>query len=172
MGEAADRYTFPGVLSVPAFDGDGLVRGRPILFTAEDQPFQLRQHNYHYWADSPSQLLQRALVAYLTRLRIAKAVVTPAMRVNADFELRGRITRLERILGTEAPRVAVQIEMTVVRLSDGKFLMSGSYAAELPSGDNTVSASVRALNQATARVFKDFRKDATRSLQAALRSAP
>ena len=166
---APARRAFPGVISVTAFAGDGLLRSRPILFAAGEDPHQIRQHNYHYWADPPTRLVQGEMVAYLRRAGLADAVVTPDMQINADYELQGRVKRLERLLGDGRARIAVEIELAVIRLRDRKLMMSKSYTADRDSGDDSVNASVLAMSQALGGIFEDFRRDATRTLEAALR---
>lgn len=168
-GGAPPARAFPGVLSVTAFAGDGLLRSRPILFASSQDPHQIRQHNYHYWADPPTKLVQGEMVAYLRRAGLADSVVTPDMQINADFELQGRVKRLERLLGDSRPRIAVEVELSVVRLRDRKLMMSRAYSADRESGDDSVNASVLAMSQALGGIFEDFRRDATRTLEAALR---
>ena len=167
-GTAPSARAFPGVISVATFAGDGLLRSRPILYTADDDPHQILQHNYHYWADPPTRLVQGEMVAYLRRVGLADAVVTPDMQINADFELQGRVKRLERLLGDEGPRIAIEIELAVIRLRDRKLMMSRAYRADRESADETVNASVHAMSRALGSIFDDFRRDATRTLEAAL----
>ncbi len=152
----AASVAFPGVLSVATFDGDGLVRDRPVLFTTDGGTGMLRQHNYHYWVDSPSRLLQGQLATYLKSSALADSVVTPAMRVRADYELVGRIIRLERVLGTGPSRVAVALELSVVRLSDHKLVTTDTFSAEVNCVDDSVGAAIAAMNRAIGKIFNDF----------------
>ena len=154
--QRAAGIAFPGVLSVATFDGDGLVRGRPVLFTTDGREGTLRQHNYHYWVDSPSRLLQGQLAAYLESSALADSVVTPEMRVRADYELVGRIIRLERVLGAGPPRVAVKLALSVVRLSDHKLVTTNTFSAEVNCVDDSVGAAITAMNQAVGEIFNDF----------------
>ena len=154
--QRAAGIAFPGVLSVATFDGDGLVRGRPVLFTTDGHEGTLRQHNYHYWVDSPSRLLQGQLAAYLESSALADSVVTPGMRVRADYELVGRIIRLERVLGAGPPRVAVKLALSVVRLSDHKLITTNTFSAEVNCIDDSVGAAIAAMNQAVGEIFNDF----------------
>ena len=154
--QAAPSVAFPGVLSIATFDGDGLVRGRPVLFTMGGIKGTLRQHNYHYWVDSPSRLLQGQLATYLKNSALAESVVTPDMRVRADYELVGKILRLERVLGSGPPRVAVKLELSVVRLSDHKLVSTHTYASEINCVDDSVGAAITAMNQAVGEIFNKF----------------
>lgn len=148
--------SLPGVLSIGALDGDGLVRARPLLFANTNKSHAVRQHNYHYWADSPTRLLQAELVSYMRRRGAAISVVTPKMRVRSDYELVGKIKRLERIMGDSTYRVAVEMDLAVIRQSDRHLIVEDSYLVEIKSQDGSVQSSVAALNQALAQVFRSF----------------
>ncbi len=161
--QPAPSVAFPGVLSIATFDGDGLVRGRPVLFTTGGLQGTLRQHNYHYWVDSPSRLLQGQLAAYLKNSALAETVVTPAMRVRADYELIGKIIRLERVLGGGPPRVSVKLELSVVRLGDHTLVSTNTFSSEINCVDDSVGAAITAMNQAVGKIFNDFVASASRS---------
>jgi ABC-type uncharacterized transport system auxiliary subunit len=87
-------------------------------------------------------------------------VVTPEMRIRPDFLISGRAKRLERLLGDGPPRVAVEVEISLIRVADDKLLVVNSYATEELAGGSDVNASVKAMNRATARIFKDFLAEA------------
>ena len=153
---AAKRELLPGVLVVEPLQADGLLRERPLLYSLSGKPHEVQQHDYHYWADAPPRMLQDQMVAYLRRGKIAASVVTPEMRVNADYRLSGKAKRLERLIGGGPPRVFVELELALVRISDDSLLALDSYSEEIVSTDGNVKAAVVALNQATARIFERF----------------
>ncbi len=153
----------PGVLAVAQIDGDGLVRARPVLFASREMPNSVRQHNYHYWADSPTILLRDELVSYLKRRGIAASVVTPKMRVRADYELIGKIKRLERLIGATPSRIAIEVDLAVVRQDRRRLVVENSYAADVPCDDDTVEASVAAFNAALGQIFDSFANDLDRA---------
>ena len=152
----AASVAFPGILSIATFDGDGLVRGRPVLFTTDGREGALQQHNYHYWVDSPSRLLQGQLAAYRKTAALANSVVTPEMRVRADYELVGRIIRLERVLGAGPARVVVKLELSVVRLGDHTLVSTDTFSAEVNCVDDSVGSAIAAMNHAVGKIFDDF----------------
>ena len=158
-GQSAAATALPGVLLVGALEGDGLVRGRPLLYTNAAEGKAVRQHNYHHWVDSPARLVQGQLVAFLKDSDAARSVVTPGMRVRADFELIGRIQRLDRIFNTTGTGVVAALEFAVVRQSDRKLLLVDSYRAEVRTDDDTVGASVQAMNAALEQIFTTFAID-------------
>jgi ABC-type uncharacterized transport system auxiliary subunit len=145
-----------GVMRVELLQADGLLRERPLLFSESGASHEVQQHNYHYWTDAPPRMLQEQLVAYLRKSKIARAVVTPDMRVRADYQISGKVKRLERLLGGGPPRVFVELELALVRLSDNALLIVDNFADEEPEAGKGVGAAIMALNKATGRVFSRF----------------
>jgi hypothetical protein len=115
--------SLPGILSVPPFEADGLLRERPLLVRPGGRAHELPQYVY------------------------------------PDFEVAGRLKRLERVLGDGAPRVSVELELALTRLSQDRLLVFRSYAAEHDAQDDSVQASVVALNHAVTEVFGRFLAD-------------
>lgn len=157
-GPAASRYseTLAGVISVDRLEADALLRERPVLFSRSGKPHELQQHDYHFWTDPPPGMLQSQLVGYLRAAGIAKAVVTPDMRIKPDYRVAGRVKRLERLLGGGPARALVELELSLVRVSDGKLIVIDTYTVEKIGADATVEASVTAMSAAVADIFERF----------------
>jgi len=145
-----------GVVRVEPLQADGLLRERPLLYSESGAPHEVQQHNYHYWTDAPPQMLQDQLVTYLRHSHIARSVVTPDMRVRADYQVSGKVKRLERLLGGGPPRVFIELELAFVRLSDNALVLVDSFAEQEPEAGNDVGSAIIALNKATGRVFDRF----------------
>ena len=158
---SATGIMFPGVLSVAPLDADGLLRERPLLFSATGRAHEMQQHDYHYWMDPPPKMLQAQLVDYLRASGLAKAVVTPGLRVRPDYEITGRLRRFERLLGGGPTRVVAEVELALVEIERNQLLVIETYSAEVAAGDDSVEASVLALDQALERIFERFLADAT-----------
>jgi ABC-type uncharacterized transport system auxiliary subunit len=154
--ESDGATLLPGVMMVELLQADGLLRERPLLYSQSGQSYELQQHNYHYWNDAPPRMLQDQMVAYLRRSGVAGLVVTPDMRLRADYQVSGKARRLERLLGGGPPRVFVEIELALLRLSDERVLVVDTFTAEQPAGDDSVDAAIVALNRATAEIFDRF----------------
>jgi ABC-type uncharacterized transport system auxiliary subunit len=154
--ESGAEALLPGVMTVELLQADGLLRERPLLYTGGAQSSELLQHNYHYWNDVPPRMLQDQMVTYLRRSSAASLVVTPDTRVRADYQVSGKAKRFERLVGEGTPKVVVEIELALLRLSDDALLVVDTYTAEEIAADDSVEASVVAMNRATARVFDDF----------------
>ena len=166
-GERSAAPPFPGIMTVELLQADGLLRERPLLYSESGESYELQQHDYHYWNDAPPRMLQDQMVSYLRRSGVARAVVTPDMRVRPDFQISGKAKRLERLLGGGPPRVFVEIELALLRVADETLFVVDAYAEEEPADDDSVEAAIVALNRATARVFDRF---LTQALDAAQRA--
>lgn len=157
-GPAANRGAppFSGVMMVDLLQADGLLRERPLLYSATGASHEVQQHDYHYWTDAPPRMLQDQMVAYLRRAHIARQVVTPEMRIRADYQISGKVKRMERLLGGGPPRVFVEMELSLVRLGDDALLMVDSFGDEEAVSDGSVESAVVAINRATERIFERF----------------
>ena len=174
-GSRADIIAFPGVLSVAPLEAEGLLRERPLLYSTTGSATEMQQHDYHYWMDPPTRMLQLQLVDYLRASGLIQSVVTPELRIEADYQVSGRIKRLERLLGGGPTRVVAELELSLVARANNELNVVGTYTAEAIADDDGVESSVLALNQALGQVFERFLADATWShtaFLAAPRAAP
>jgi len=150
-----------GILGQPQLEAEGLLRERPLLYSATGSATEMQQHDYHYWMDPPTRMLQLELVDYLRASGLARSVVTPEMRIKADFEVNGRIKRLERLLGGGPTRVVVELELSMVARADNELIVVGSYIAGANAADDGIESSVLAFNEVLGQVFERFLADAT-----------
>ena len=149
------------MLAVAQLEAEGLLRERPLLYSATGSATELQQHDYHYWMDPPTRMLQLELVDYLRASGLVQSVVTPDLRIRADYEVSGRIKRLERLLGGGPARVVVELELSLVARANNKLIVVGSYTAEAIAADEGVESSVLALNLILGQVFGRFLAEAT-----------
>ena len=160
--DTAERHLH-GVVSVRPLEADGLLRERPLVFGAKGRPHEMQQHDYHYWTDPPPRMLQGQLVDYLRRSGVARVVVTPDLRIRPDFEVLGRIKRLERLLGGREPQVSVELELGLIGRAENRLLVLDSYTVDLPVDDTSIGSSILAVNQAVAEICGRFLADARRT---------
>lgn len=156
----AARPILKGTLEVNRFVADGLVAGRPIVYSEPDQGHRVREYNYHFWIEPPTVLLRDQLVAFLRAGKLADTVTTPEVRVSADHILTGRIIRLEKIEGA-APKGVLELELGI-RRADGKLFFLDVYKMEVAADNNSVEAAVRALNKALDAAYAKFAADLAR----------
>lgn len=153
----------PGVLSVPPLETRGLLRERPLLYVDAAQPLEMRQYEYHFWSEPLAVLIQDQLVTYLRAAGMARSVLPSSASVPADFELAGRVIRVEQSLGGLAPAVVIELELGVIRTADNRLVGSKTYRVERPVRDDSVIASVEATNTALAEIFDGFIADTRRT---------
>lgn len=146
-----------GVLVVNRFLADGLVSERPMVYGAVQSPNQLRQYHYDYWVEPPTRMLQEELVRYLRSAGLAEKTVTPELRIRPDFELSGKIRRLEHLRG-DPSRVVVDMEF-ILRSGRGGLIWVDEYHSEVEVGDSQVPTAVGAFDQAIAEIYASLLSD-------------
>lgn len=146
-----------GAIEVDRFVASGSLANRPVLYV-EAGSNAVSEYHYHFWIEAPPILLQNALVSYLRSGGIADRVATPEMRISPDYTVRGRLMRLETLVG-ETPKGVVEIELSLRRESDGALLVLGEYSSEVPASSKGVKADVLAIEQAANKAFEAFVAD-------------
>ena len=97
-----------GRLLVDSVRGDGMTRERQMLYRSASDPSQVKREGYDNWVDAPPVMVQRAVVEFLRSANAAEVVITPEMRLDADFRLGGRVHRFERLVGQGSSRVTIE----------------------------------------------------------------
>ena len=151
---------FPGIVEVDLFRADALAGERLLLDRPEPDSPQIRRLPSHYWIDAPTRMLQAEVATYLTEAGAADRVITPETRVEPDFVLQGRIVRLERVLGGPAPRVNVELEISVVRERGRRLVLLARYEEEEVAEGDGIEAAVLAFDRALTRILQRFVADA------------
>ena len=159
--KALSAPRFRGTLEVARLSADGLTAGRPIVYSRSDRPRELLEYHYHFWTEPPPVMLRDQLVAYLRGAKVASAVVTPELRVAADYALTGKIMRLERVIGASpgAAKAVVELELGVRQTAGERLLFLDTYRVETAAAADTVGAAVDAMNEGLKRVFALFVAD-------------
>ena len=142
----------PGVLEVSRFSADGLMAGRPIVFSEASNPAEVNAYYYHFWLEPPGVMLRDRLVAYLRAANVAKTVVTPELRIEPDFVLTAKIKRIEQVRGS-SPKVVMAIDMALNSQKDDRLLLLKTYEVEKATADDSVPAAVAALGDALTTIF-------------------
>ncbi len=158
---SAGPVTLDGVLVVERLTADSLLAERPIVY-GDGTSLELRQHSYHYWVEPPADMLQDRLTAHLRERHAATVVARPEMRLQADWIVRGRLRRFERVVGGRGNRAVVEAELTVTDASDG-LVWAGVYRADVPADRDGVGAAVGAFNRGVADIVEHFSADLLRA---------
>ena len=153
--------TLEGVLVVPRLLADGLASERPLIYMQSNSPQVLRQYSYHFWSDPPTRMIQERTVDFLRRARVATMVVTPEFRAAADFQLTGKIKRLEQIRGA-SPRVVVALEFGLYRVRDNRLLHLETYVQESPLESDNVGNAAAAMSSSVTMILSRLSEDLSR----------
>ena len=153
-----EKPKLSGALEVPRFSADGLMAGRPIVFSEAADPLQVSAYHYHFWLEPPGVMLRDEMVGYLRAAGVAKSVVTPELRVDPDFMLIVKIKRVEQVRGP-SPKVVVALEVALNARKEERLLLLKTYQVEKAAADNTVGAAVEALNGAVAAICAGIASD-------------
>lgn len=162
----------PPALASPVIDGtvevdrvrvEAISQGRRILYRDAANPGEIAQYTYHHWVDPPNVMLQEQLVTYLRDAGAAPSVVTPAVNVDADYRISGRLVRFERLLNGANPGVVVEIELVLTRRADDALLLLETYREERTAAGSGVSEAVDAFDAAVTAIFARFVADIPRS---------
>ncbi len=160
--DAAARLELPrlrGRLLVDSIRGSEMTLERLMLYRSADDPSQVKREGYDQWVDSPPAMVQRALVEFLRSANAAREVITPELRLGADFRLSGRLDRFERLVGQGSPRATIEIEFTLVRLEDRELLLLESYREEEPADGDGIGSSAKAFSRALHRILQRLTLD-------------
>ncbi len=154
----AARTLFKGTLEVDRFVADGLTAGRPIVYSEAEKPHQVKEYHYHFWTQPPTVMLRDELVTYLRAAHVSDTVVTPEMRLPADYILTGKIKRLEQVVGDQ-PKAVLEIELGLRKASGGKLIFLDTYQIESPSSGSGVDDAVKSLNKSMSAIYANFVAD-------------
>jgi ABC-type uncharacterized transport system auxiliary subunit len=150
-----------GVLMVQGGTAAPIYRDRALLYSEPGAPERLQQYHYHYWIDTPPQLLQRGLADYLRKAGVARQVVLPEDGVDAAYRLRVDIERFEHVRDRNGGEVAVALRMTLTERASGKLVMQEQLSlVDAVRGDefaNVTAAYQRVLTELYGRILARLR---------------
>lgn len=159
---APAQPTLAGTIEVERLRVEAIAQGRRMLYRETGKPGEIRHHAYHHWADAPNVMLQIQLVEYLRAAGAAERVVTPAVHVESDYRLTGRIVLLERTLGSGNPGIVVELELVLVRNTGNEVLVFETYREEREAAGKGVAESVASYGEALDSIFGRFVADIPR----------
>ncbi len=145
-----------GTIEVDRFVADGLTSERAIVYSEIQKPNQVRAYHYDFWIKPPTVMLRDELVSFLRKSKISDAVVTPEMRVNAEYALTGKIKHLEQVRMKSGYRTILEVELGLRHPNTGKLLFHDTYRLENDASGSSVAAAVNSLNTALSIIYSEF----------------
>lgn len=144
-----------GILEIEPFRADPLTGGRAMLYRGAEAPTRVYRLPYTFWMDAPATMLQREVAGYLRTAKVAEEVITPNARANARYALAGTIVRLEQIR-SEAPRVVIELELSVVERGSRVLLLHGTYSEEISVKEPSMASAADAFGRALSSILERF----------------
>lgn len=149
-----------GTLAIKRFAADGMLQARGIVYSQPARPLEVESYHYHHWTDIPPVMLQELLVGYLRAANVALSIVAGGVDVEPDYILKGRIKRLERVIGSSSEGI-FELELSLIQANSRRVVLHRSYRQQVRADNQTVAGTVAALNQALAKVYAEFLSDLT-----------
>ncbi len=158
------RPVLNGVLAVERLQADTLRDDTHLLYVISDRPLEITKHDYRYWTNSPTILVQQRFYTYLNKARFAKRVMRYDPAIKADYLLRARLQNFERLVSPQKLEVLVSVEITVVKYNGDVVFAPVAYTERLeyPRGgtaDETIHTSVKTFERALRRILDRFISD-------------
>lgn len=154
---AAPSFREPIVVDV--LIADGVYSTQSILYQTKPEA-PVKEYHYQLWQDPPVRLVQRRVISRLRRAGISDVVTDRLPNSILSTRVSGVIENFERVrIGEDQWKVVVQIEFRADRGNDDLPIVLETYAAELPTDNDSIQATVRAFTQAVNQVIDEFALD-------------
>jgi ABC-type uncharacterized transport system auxiliary subunit len=150
-------HPITGVLEVVPFSADGVAGERPLLFTANGT--KLEQRNYAYWTDVPAAMLRDQTIAYLRSAHAADKVVPSELRLGGSYRIQGDIKRLEQSVRDKKSTGIIELELSLIDENSDALVLDKVYHAEQPAANDTIDATVAALDAGLRDILQRFVAD-------------
>lgn len=77
---------------------------------------------YHFWADTPNNLLRFILLNKLEKSHLFKALIGKHSKINADIALEGRMDSFEQILNKNDNYVKINISLNLINIKNNTLI--------------------------------------------------
>jgi uncharacterized lipoprotein YmbA len=140
-----------GVLFVQAFTADELYAQDMLVY--KDSAYEVKFDHYRRWITPPADMLTQKAVEHFRSLAIFERVTIFPPRTNQYLTLSSRVNKFEEIDGPANQTAKVALWVEVENSEKHDILWSGSLAAEQSIAEKTPDGIVRAMSEATRKVF-------------------
>lgn len=133
------------IVDVKSVQADGIYNERALLFVEQSRPLEVNRYNYHFWAQTPSALVQGWLQACLNNPHAAQAHKNGQTVIPINTVVRG----FERVITNGQADVVVKLQINL-----------HEYEMKVPAASmdmhDTVSAFGKAMQQVCEAVARDL----------------
>ncbi len=166
------KHTIPGTILVTRPQSSGFISDRPIIFRDSESSLQLKRYRYNLWSETPTRMIQDAIVRILRNQHIGDYVITPAQRATADWIITGSLLRLEHLYSEDLSDVIIEMELSISSTTTRQVIFLQCYRDQVSvsSGADLKSKLdmdevVRTLNRSLQRLVIQFAEDTASALQ-------
>lgn len=151
-GQALARVLVAGPLQAR-----GIYNERAMLYIRGEQPLEVLRYHYHYWLQSPSQLVQEHMLSYLRNTGMANEVVAYGTHLKHDYQVSGRLLRFERLINRDGVSVIARIEFTLEK--SGRPVLIRTYEHTLRVANDSMHATADAMGHALEQIYRQLVTD-------------
>jgi ABC-type uncharacterized transport system auxiliary subunit len=157
--KALEAPVLKGLVEVARFTSDVVNDERGLLYRKDTESPEIRQYTYHRWADSPTRMLQHAMIR---ALRVSHAttddVISPDVNAKPKWEISGRLYHIEEVLEGDH-RVVIDMDINLRNMKKRKNVLIKNYRAEVPVSGTTLDEVTDGYNKAFAMIVDWFFED-------------
>lgn len=114
-----DRELFTHIVIKPV-KVSGLLHERAILYVEKLRPLELQRYHYHFWAQTPANLVQQALGQAFSSSLAAGRVSLELGEQRADLVVDSRLLKFERQIDGDVASIEIELEVST-RHRDGSY---------------------------------------------------
>jgi cholesterol transport system auxiliary component len=162
--ESVPKFKACGTVMVRRPGTRGFAGGRAIAFRERASSPEIHRYNYHSWSESPALMIQDAMVRALRTAGLARYVITPAERANADWIVSGNLLRMEHFPNAVPARILIEAEIGIAAANTRQTLFWQRYQETEPAPTNGIEDAVLAFKKALERMLGQFQTDAGKVL--------
>lgn len=146
-----------GSLAVRDFETPSYLRQGRIVY--RESPTEIGFYEYHRWINNPGAIVTTAMIDALRSSDLFSQVDLYASHVKADFQLRGRLERLDEIDYGGGVRVEVKLSAQLVNMRTASTVWSGEQAESASVEKATVNSVVTQMTHATQKCIDGLLAD-------------
>jgi cholesterol transport system auxiliary component len=151
-------------IMVDTFLADGVHSDQALLYSLDPEGERLRAYHYQLWADPPTRMLQRRLIAMLRQAEAAPVIDGRLPPRAAMWRISGRIEAFERIRRADGWHVQVALQLRVDHSDAAMPALLRDYRELRRADGETVRDSVRAFGDAVDTIYAAFLADLQRAV--------
>jgi len=109
------------ILMVEAVEVDKVYNDYPLVYRLS--PYELNYYSYEFWIKKPGQMMQDAVVDYLSKSSSFKKVITKFLEGEPDLLLKAKVNKIEEYDRKDAWFAHLNMEIIIKTLKPGESVL-------------------------------------------------